>query len=166
LRPAAEYAYVTAADALLWMGRSDEALLRLKAGLKEIPGSNVLRSLTAYAAWASGDRPTSLTLIRELEGAWPSDHSNTVLLAGLKRVAEGDPASARVLFETYRTKIASSDLAAKKHNEKRVLSVNLYFMAQMTAKLGDQAGGKVMVSLADRLHPGKLRVAQQDPAFR
>ncbi|HEX4845594.1 MAG TPA: protein kinase, partial [Geothrix sp.] len=88
LRPTAEYAYVTAADCLLWMGRTAEAEVRLKAGLREVPGSNVLRSLMAYAAWDQGDRDTSLGYLRELDGAWPPDHSSTLLLAGVRKAVE------------------------------------------------------------------------------
>jgi tetratricopeptide (TPR) repeat protein len=166
LRPAAEYAYVTAADALLWMGRGQEAETRLKAGLREIPGSNVLRSLMAYTAWDRNDRAAAETYLRELEGAWPPDHSNTILLAGVKQAVAGDGTGARARFEAYRSKLAGTDLSQKKHNERRVVSVNLYFMARMVARLGDRASARAMVELADRFHPGKLRVAGQDPAFR
>ncbi len=166
LRPAAEYAYVTAADSLLWMGRAQEAEVRLRAGLREIPGSNVLRSLMAYAAWDRNDRTTAEIYLKELDGVWPADHSNAVLLAGVKQALEGDGAGAQARFEAYRHKVATFDLATKKHNERRVLSVNLYFMARMVARLGDRAAAKAMVGLADQLHPGKLRVSQQDPAFR
>ncbi len=166
LRPAAEYAYVTAADALLWMGRAQEAEARLRAGLREIPGSNVLRSLMAYAAWELNDRATAETYLRELEGVWPPDHSNTVLLAGIKQAIEGDEAGARARFEAYRRELSAVDLSQKKHNERRVVSVNLYFMARMVARLGGRAEAKTMVALADRFHPGKLLVAEQDPAFR
>ena len=166
LRPAAEYAYVTAADALLWMGRAPEAEIRLRAGLREVPGSNVLRSLMAYAAWECQDSGTAQGYLRELEGAWPADHSSTVFLAGLKKAVEGDPAGTVALFRGYRQKLLDSDLAAKKHNEKRVLSVNLYFMARTAAKLGQAAEARSLLDLADRLHPGKRRVAQQDPAFK
>lgn len=166
LRPAAEYAYVTAADALLWMGRSQEAETRLRAGLREVPNSNVLRSLMAYTAWDRGDRASAENQLRGLEGAWPPDHSSTVLLEGLRKAVAGDAAGARAIFESYRQKLLATDLAAKKHNEKRVLSVNLYFMARMTARLGDSAGAQSLLVLADRLHAGKQRVAQQDPAFR
>ena len=166
LRPAAEYAYVTAADSLLWMGRSQEAEVRLRAGLREIPGSNVLRSLMAYTAWDRNDRTTAERYLKELEGVWPPDHSNTILLAGVKQALAGDAAGARAGFEAYRQKLAATDLSLRKHNEKRVISVNLYFMARMLARLGDPAGGRAMVELADRFHPGKLRVAELDPAFR
>jgi tetratricopeptide (TPR) repeat protein len=165
LRPAAEFAYVTAADALLWMGRSRDALVRLQSGLREIPGSNVLRSLTAYAAWDAGDLELAKRYLADLDGAWPPDHSNTVLLEGIRKAVQGDPAGALALFVAYRVKIAGSDIQAKRHNEKRVLSVNLYFMARMSARLGDREGAAALVALADRLHPGKLRVAKQDPAF-
>jgi TolB-like protein/Tfp pilus assembly protein PilF/predicted Ser/Thr protein kinase len=165
LRPAAEYAYVTAADALLWMGRPQEAELRLRAGLREMPGSNVLRSLMAYTAWERKDRTLAETYLRELDGVWPPEHSNTVLLAGVKEAVAGDGAAAQARFEAYRLKISAIDLTQRKHNERRVISVNLYFMARMMAKLGDRARGHAMVELADRFHPGKLRVAHQDPAF-
>jgi len=166
LRPAAEYAYVTAADSLLWMGRAAEAEPRLRTGLREVPGSNVLRSLMAYAAWDRGDRDTALGYIHALEGAWPPDHSSTLLLAGVKKAVEGDTAGALALFEGYRQKLLATDLAAKKHNEKRVLSLNLYFMARVAAKQGGAVEARNLVDLADRLHPGKQRVAQQDPVFR
>ncbi|MBK8789057.1 MAG: protein kinase [Holophagaceae bacterium] len=166
LRPAAEYAYVTAADALLWMGRAQEAEARLRAGLREVPGSNVLRSLMAYTAWERGDRPTAESYLRELEGVWPPDHSNTVLLTGVKQAVAGDGTAARAGFEAYRQKLAAVDLSQRKHSERRVVSVNLYFMARMAARLGDRAAAQTIAELADRFHPGKLRVAKQDPAFR
>jgi len=166
LRPAAEFAYVTAADALLWMGRSQEGEVRLRAGLREIPNSNVLRSLLAYTAWTRSDRATAEGLLRDLEGVWPPDHSNTVLLAGVKQAVAGDGEGAKARFEAFRQKLASTDLSTKKHNERRVLSVNLYFMARVVARLGDRAMAQSMVELADRLHPGKLKVARQDPVFR
>ena len=166
LCPAAEYAYVTAADALLWMGRSLEAEVRLRAGLHEIPGSNVLRSLMAYTAWERHDRTSAERYLKELEGVWPPDHSNTVLLAGVKQAAIGDGAGAQARFEAYRQKLAATDPSQKKHNERRVVSVNLYFMARMLARQGDPSAARSMVELADRFHPGKFRVAQQDPVFR
>ncbi len=166
LCPAAEYAYVTAADALLWMGRSLEAEGRLRAGLREIPGSNVLRSLMAYTAWDRNDRASAERYLKELEGAWPPDHSNAVLLAGVKQAVAGDDAGAQARFEAYRQKLAEADLSQKKHNERRVVSVNLYFMARMLARQGNRLGARSMVELAERFHPGKLRVAQQDPVFR
>jgi TolB-like protein/Tfp pilus assembly protein PilF len=166
LRPAAEYAYVTAADALLWMGRSREAEARLRAGLHEIPSSNVLRSLMAYTAWDRNERSAAEGYLRELEGAWPPDHSNSVLLAGVKQAVAGDGAGARAAFVAYRQKLAAADMSQRKHNERRVVSVNLYFMARMVARLGDRVAAQAMVELADRFHPGKLRVAQQDPVFR
>ncbi len=166
LRPAAEFAYVTAADALLWMGRSQEAGARLRAGLREIPASNVLRSLMAYTAWEQNDRSAAETYLKELDGAWPPDHSNTVLLAGIRQAVTGDGAGARARFLAFRQAMAASDLASKKHNERRVLSVNLYFMARMVARLGDRVAARSMVELADQFHHGKLRVAKQDPVFR
>ena len=166
LRPAAEFAYVTAADALIWMGRPQEAEVRLRAGLREVPRSNVLRSLMAYTAWDRNDRAAAESHLKDLEGVWPPNHSNTILLAGVKQAVEGDGAGARARFEVFRQQVAASDPVFKKHNERRVLSVNLYFMARMMARLGDRPAAQAMVQLADQFHPGKLRVAQHDPAFR
>ena len=166
LRPAAEYAYVTAADALLWMGRPREAEARLRAGLLQVPNSNVLRSLMAYAAWDQGDRAAAAAQVRALAGVWPQGHSSAVLLEGIGMAAGGDALGALALFENLRQQVKATDLASKKHNEKRVLSVNLYFMARMSARLGDRTEGAQLLDLADRLHPGKRRVAAEDPAFR
>ncbi len=166
LRPSMEFAYVTAVDCLLWLGRTQEAEARLRSALREIPGSNVIRSLMAYTAWDLNDRTAAETYLRELEGVWPADHSNTVLLAGVKEAVVGDRVAACARFEAYRQKIAAIDPAQKKHNERRVVSVNLYFMARMVARIGDRTAARATLELADRLHPGKLRVAQKDPAFR
>ena len=166
LRPAAEYAYVTAADALLWMGRTQEAEGRLRAGLREIPGSNVLRTLMAYTAWELGDATTARTYLRELEGAWPPEHSSAVLLEGLRAASRGDGTGALAIYESFRQKVVASDLSAKKHNERRVLSVNFYFMARVAAKLGQRAAAQSLLDLADRLHTGKRKVATQDPLLR
>ncbi|HEX4846249.1 MAG TPA: hypothetical protein VFV26_08520, partial [Geothrix sp.] len=78
----------------------------------------------------------------------------------------GDSAGALALYGDYRKRLLATDLAAKKHNEKRVLSLNLYFMARVAAKQGAPAEARSLVDLAERLHPGKRRVAQQDPVFR
>ncbi len=166
LRPAAEFAYVTAADALLWMGRPQEAEQRIRAGLNEVPTSNVLRSLLALAAWDRGDRTAVEATLKDLAGAWPPDHSNTVLLEGLGQLLRGDATGALARFEAYRQKVAATDLVAKKHNERRVLSVNFYFMARLAAKQGSRAEAGLLLDLADQLHPGKRQVAKVDPAFR
>lgn len=166
LRPAAEYAYVTAADTLLWLGRPAEAEARLSAGLREVPTSNVLRSLMVVAAWDRQDRATAGTYLRALEGAWPPEHSSTVLLEGLRSELNGDATGTRARFEEFRQGLLAAGLTGRKHNEKRVLSVNLYFMARLVARLGDGPGAGALLDLADQLHPGKRRVAKQDPAFK
>jgi hypothetical protein len=84
----------------------------------------------------------------------------------VKQAVTGDGGGAQARFEAYRQKLADTDPSQKKHNERRVMSVNLYFMARMLARQGDLSAARSMVELADRFHPGKVRVAQQDPAFR
>lgn len=58
------------------------------------------------------------------------------------------------------------DWSTRRHNEKRVTSVNLYFMARTLAKLGLKAEAKPLLDLADKLHTGKQKVARKDPAFK
>jgi hypothetical protein len=118
------------------------------------------------AAWDQGDRSEVVADAKALAGAWPPEHPSAVLHSGLSKAATGDGPGALALFEGFRQRTLASDLATKKHNEKRVLSVNLYFMARAAARLGASAEAQQLVDLADRLHPGKRRVAQQDPIFR
>jgi len=56
-------------------------------------------------------------------------------------------------------------LAPRKHNERRVMSVNIYFMAEALMKRGRKPEALDLLQLADQLHPGKAQVAKMDPLF-
>ena len=166
LRPSSEFTYVTAADSLLWMGRSAEAEVRIAQGLREAPGSTVLKSLDAYCAFERGDAATVNRYATELATTWPSGHSNSILLQGLQKAVTRDMKGTQAIYLAFFQKCQTTDWSTRRHNEKRVISVNLYFMARTLAKLGMKAEAQAMVELADQLHNGKRKVAQMDPAFR
>ena len=165
LKPTAEFAHVTAVDDLIWLGRMPEAEAQIKDGLQEIPASTVLRSLQAYARWEDGDRAGAQSVLRDLDGVWPAGSSNAALLEGIGRDLQGDAGAMADLFIAYGARIRQEGLTARKHNERRVISVNLYFMAEALAKRGRKADAQDLVQLADQLHPGKAQVAKMDPRF-
>ncbi len=166
LNPSKEFAYVTAADALLWMGRAPEAEARIAKGLKEAPGSTVLKSLDAYCAFERGDAQAVKRYAADLSSEWPSEHSNQVLLQGLVKAAAKDVQATLAVYGAFLRRCQAVDWNTRRHNEKRVTSVNLYFMARTLAKLGLKTEARPLVDLADKLHTGKHKVAQRDPAFR
>ncbi|MDE3246452.1 MAG: protein kinase, partial [Acidobacteriota bacterium] len=166
LNPSKEFAYVTAADSLLWMGRSAEAEARIASGLKEAPGSMVLKSLDAYCAYERGDVGTVNRDAADLVSAWPPEHSNQILLRGLVKAVAKDAPGTLAVFEPFLHRCRAIDWSTRRHNEKRVTSVNLYFMARTLAKLGLKREAKPLVDFADQLHTGKRNVARKDPAFR
>ena len=165
LKPSAEFAHVTAVDDLIWLGRLQEADAQIKDGLQEIPASSVLRSLQAFSRWEQGDKAGAQAALRDLDGVWPAGSSNAALLDGLARDLQGDPGAMADLFAAYAARIRQEGIAARKHNERRVISVNLYFMADALARRGRKAEAMDLVQLADQLHPGKAQVAKMDPRF-
>jgi len=165
LKPGAEFAQVTAVDDLIWLGRLKEADAQAKAGLVESPASTVLRSLEAFISWEQGDTAAAQTVIRSLDGVWPAGSSNAALLDGLNRDLQGDTGAMVDLFEGYAARIRQEGITSRKHNERRVISVNLYFMAEALMRRGKKAQALDMLQLADQLHPGKAQVAKSDPRF-
>lgn len=166
LNPTKEFAYLTAADSLLWMGRDAEAAVRIERGLKEAPGSSLLKSLDAYCAYERGDAAMVNRYAAELASAWPAEHSNQVVMQGLVKAVTKDSQGTLAIYGAFFRRCQAVDWKTRRHNEKRVTSVNLYFMARTLAKLGLRAEAKPMVDLADQLHTGKRKVAMRDPAFR
>lgn len=165
LKPSAEFAHVTAADDLVWLGRVGEADAQAKAGLVELPNSTVLRSILAFTRWEMGDKATAQATIQDLDGIWPAGSSNAVLLEGLGRDLQGDHSGMADLFRDYAARIRKEGIATRKHNERRVMSVNLYFMAEALAIRDRKPEALDLLDLADQLHPGKLQVAKMDPRF-
>lgn len=166
LQPSAELAYVTAVDDLLWLGRASEADALIQAGLRAIPGSRILKSLAATTAWAQGNRTEFERHAREVEASWPENHGNSVLIKGLRDLLRGDAQSGIARFQAHRAEVEQRGYDRIAHNERRVLSVNLYFMARAAASVGRKDAAQALLNLADRLHPGKRKVAMADPAFR
>ncbi len=164
--PASEFAYVTAADSLIWLGRTGEAEVRIIEGLKQAPESAVLKGLAVYCAYERFDAATVERYAKELEGAWPNDHSSAVLLQGLRRAVLKDKAGTLSVYQSFFNRCQAADLSKRRHNEKRVISLNLYFMARTLAQLGLKSEAKPLLDLADQLHNGKRKVALKDPAFR
>ena len=165
LKPTAEFAHVTAVDDLIWLGRLPEAETQIKEGLREMPASTVLRSLQAFTLWETGDKAGAQAALRDLDGVWPAGSSNAALLDGLARDLQGDTGAMADLFGAYAARLRQEGLGARKHNERRVISVNLYFMADALARRGRKAEALDLLQLADQLHPGKAKVAQMDPRF-
>ena len=166
LHPSTEFAYVTAADALLWMGRASEAEVRIASGMKEAPGSSVLKSLDAYCAYERGDVAMVNRYAKDLVSAWPPEHSNQMLLQGLVKAVSKDAQGTFAIYGAFLRRCQAVDWNTRRHNEKRVTSVNLYFMARTLAKLGLKTEARPLVEFADQLHTGKHKVALKDPAFK
>lgn len=166
LRASAEIAYVTLVDCQLWRGNLPGAEAALGAGLRNIPGSILLKNLSVLLAAERGDVATTEARARELAGSWPAFHSGSVLLQGLPAVARKDRAEALRVYQAWLQGLQGTDWSAKIPAEKRITSVNLYFMARNLARLGAKAEAQPFVDLADRLHGGKKKVMAVDPVFR
>jgi hypothetical protein len=89
-----------------------------------------------------------------------------VLLQGLVKAVSNDAQGTLALYGSFLHRCQAVDWSTRRHNEKRVTSVNLYFMARTLAKLGLKTEAKPLVDFADKLHTGKRKVAQKDPAFK
>ncbi|HJW09717.1 MAG TPA: protein kinase, partial [Holophagaceae bacterium] len=151
LKPTAEFAYVTVVDVLIWLGRTQEAELQIRAGLQELPKSSILRSLRVYTDWEQGQRNSVLDGVKDLADAWPKGSANEILLEGLRLDATGDGAAMVKLFRTYGEQTLKAGLSEKKHNQRRVESVNLYFMARSLAKRGMKADAQILLDAAENL---------------
>lgn len=165
LQPSAEYSYLTSGLSLLWLGRADEARGRLEAGLSQVPASKLLKLTLALTAHARGDAGAFTRLKAGLATAWPPGHIISVLLQGLDMDLQGSPARARALFLAEAGRARRTDWRAKPASDRRGASVNLYHMARALALHRDPAAREILAE-AERLMPGKARVALKDPAFR
>ncbi len=165
LQPSAEYTYLTGAVSLLWLGRLDEARVKLETGLRQVPSSNLLKVTLALVSHDLGDRGAFQRLATELKGVWPPDHVIFRLLKGLGKDLAGDKAGARGEFIGYLSKLQTPGFSISPAERRRV-SVNLYHMARTLALAGDKKASLELLDEADRLHPGKKIVATKDPAFR
>lgn len=166
LKPTAEFAYITAADSLFWLGRPSEAEGWVRKGLTQSPSSPILKGLAAYAAAERRDPAEVEKWQVELRGAWPEASATAVFVRGLGPLSRRDLPALQAAWLPYLQKLQSEDLGLKGYNEKRATSVNAYFMARVLSSLGDRANAQALLELSERLHPGKKLVAAKDPAFR
>ena len=166
LRPSAEYAHLTAAVSLLWMGDYPEAARRLEEGIRESPASGLLRVTQALLDFAKQDAPAfrahSATLLR----SWPEDHPVSVLLKGLGEGIDGSPRQMEERFTAFAAGSGRRSLPSLSTGERRTASVNAYNMARALAQAGRLDAAKLLLAEAERLHPGKLNVAAADPLLR
>lgn len=165
LQPSAEYTYLTSGVSLLWLGRPNDAKIRLEKGLQQVPSSKLLKATLALAACELQDRGLFQQLITELRGAWPVGHVIASLLEGLSKEMSGDRAGASKVFTGYLKKLQTPGNVLPPW-ERRSVSVNLYHMARILAQAGDKTSAKDLLDEADRLNRGKKAVAAKDPAFR
>jgi tetratricopeptide (TPR) repeat protein len=164
LQPTAEYSYLTSGLSLLWLGRGDEARARLESGLSQVPASRLLKLTLALAAHARGEAGAFTRLKSDLAGAWPPGHIISALLRGLELDLQGSPTKARALFLAEAGRARKTDWRDKPASDRRGASVNLYHMARTLALRRDPAARELLAE-AERLVPGKARVAAKDPAF-
>ncbi len=166
LKPSAEFPYITCADALLWAGRRTEAEEWIRKGIVAVPGSRILKLLNAYAAMERKDLTEVIARSKELTPTWGPETGNGILLKALLPAVKGDRAEVASIFSAFLARQQAIDWSQHSYNERRVNSVVLYFMAHTLARMGDRTGAESLLDLADRLHPGKRKVASEDPAFK
>ncbi|MDH5757514.1 MAG: tetratricopeptide repeat protein [Nitrospinota bacterium] len=90
------YAYVPLADALVYLGRINEAIEALSWGLTHLPESRAAKVMLAQLLYDIGDLAGSRLLLEDVVAQWPDDLEAASLLCVIYE-SEGDWESARVL---------------------------------------------------------------------
>lgn len=165
LHPGTEFLYVTAADALYWLDRPQDALDRVRAGLAHRPDSPILQLLLAYGAYEIGDHATLATAGAKVQGIFAPAHAVHRWVKALRLLDAGDRRSFLAVLDGFRKESEALVSSGAPTMEARIASVNLYFMGRTLAKLGERDRAIAFLDLAERLHPGKLGVSRKDPAF-
>jgi tetratricopeptide (TPR) repeat protein len=166
LRPSAEYAHLTAAVCLLWLGDYAEAGRRLDEGIRQAPDSGLLRATQALLDFARKDAVSYRARYVSLAPGWPVDHPVSILLRGLGEGLDGNLPGMEGRFTAFAASSARRSLASLNTGERRTASVNAYHMARALAQMGKAAAAKTLLAEAERLHPGKLKVAAADPLLK
>jgi tetratricopeptide (TPR) repeat protein len=161
LQPSAEYAHLTASLTLLWLGRLEEADSKLLEGLQQVPTSRLLKLTRAVVADARSDEATLRRSASELRGLWPTDHPIGVLIQGLDK-----PEEAQRLFMAFESQCRARDWRNALVSDRRTAALNLLHMARVLAVHADKADAKKLLTTAEALHPGKLKIASQDPVLK
>lgn len=166
LQPSADYPHLTAALCLLWMGRVEEARTRLEQGLMQNPQARLLILTAAGVAHRSGDCAAFARHHRAIRDAWPAGNPVRELLEGLADDLAGQRNAARDRFLAFLATTRNRDWNGRPKGERRTTSVNLYHMAQAMALGGERDAARQLLEEAERLHPGKRKVASRDPLLR
>jgi tetratricopeptide (TPR) repeat protein/TolB-like protein len=166
LQPAAEYPHLTAAISLLWLGREKEAGLRIQEGQKLNPEAKLLQVARAILAHRQGDQLAFDPLYARLRTAWTEHHPVRILLTGLHEDLSGKSPAAKVRFLAFLDDCKRVDWSLKTLGERRTTSVNLYHMAEVLGRHGDPAAARSLLDEAEKLHPGKRKVALKDPLLK
>lgn len=166
LQPSADYPHLTAALCLLWMGRVDEARTRLEEGLVQNPQARLLILTAAGVAHRTGDRAAFNRHYRAIREAWPTGSPVRELLEGLADDLSGKRSAARERYLAFLATTWNRDWTGRPKGERRTTSVNLYHMAQAMALGGERDAARQLLEEAERLHPGKRKVAGRDPLLR
>lgn len=166
LQPSADYPHLTAALCLLWLGRVDEARIRLEEGLVQNPQARLLILTAAGVAHRSGDRAAFARHHRAIRDAWPTGNPVRELLEGLAEDLAGQRSAARDRYLAFLATARNRDWTGRPKGERRTTSVNLYHMAQAMALGGERDAARQLLEEAERLHPGKRKVASRDPLLR
>ncbi len=166
LQPSADYPHLTAALCLLWMGRTEEARTRLEEGLVQNPQARLLVLTMAGVAHRTGDRAAFARHHRAIRDAWPLGNPVRELLEGMAEDLAGNRSAARDRFLAFLATARDRDWTGRPKGERRTTSVNLYHMAEAMALGGERDAARQLLEEAERLHPGKRKVASRDPLLR
>jgi serine/threonine-protein kinase len=165
IQPSSDSAHLAAANALIWLGRYDEAERELRAGLQQVPSARLLKLAQAVVAHSRRDAEAFKAASEPLRNAWPPENPTAVLLRGLERDMAGDTAAMLRIFQAAAAEARSPEWASRSASERRGASVNLYQMARAAALRKDKAAAEALLDAAEKLTSGKRKVAARDPAF-
>lgn len=165
LEPSADYAHLVAGLGLLWSGDLPGSAQRLEEGLRQVPGSGLLQLTRALCDFARGDHAAFRDHTRHFSGSWAEPHPIGVLLKGLQEGDAGRMSAMRDRFLAFAAKHHSRDEFSVPTSERRVISVNAYHMARALAQGGQPTAARTLLQLAEKMQPGKAKVAAQDPVL-
>lgn len=166
LQPSAEYAHLTAGVCLTWLGDYAQATRRIEDGLRQAPGSGLLRATLAVLQYSAGDNDGFRASLAGLKERWPEEHAVSLLLKGIEFDLGGNRAGMRRTYLDFAAWSARRSMESLSTGERRTSSVNCYQMARLLAMKGDLEGARALLAEAERLHAGKLDVAKRDAVLK
>lgn len=166
LDPSADYHHLVSALALLWLGDLSRATQRIEEGLHEAPGSSLLQLTQAICDYARADQAAFRYHANALSTRWPPTHPVGVLLQGLDEGIGNHVPAMRDRFLAFAKSTQSRHLPSIPTSERRVISVNAYHMAHALAQGGQFPAARILLEEAERMQPGKFKIAAQDPMLK